>query len=78
MQIVSATPPKNPVRPLPVLYILLGGFVGFVLAVVAILMIDHLDESLKSAGQIEELLGLPVLGFVFENKHIKNGAGRIA
>lgn len=73
MQIVSATPPKNPVRPMPVLYFLLGGGVGLALAATTILMIDHLDASLKSAGQIEELLGLPVLEFVVENKHTKSG-----
>ena len=32
-------------------------------------MIDHMDESLKSAAQVEELLGLPVLGFVSANKY---------
>jgi tyrosine-protein kinase Etk/Wzc len=69
LQIVTATPPKNPVRPLPVLYILLSGSVGFILAITTILVIDHLDDSLKSSGQIEELLGISVLGSVFENKH---------
>ena len=69
MQIVSATPPKNPVRPMPVLYFLLGGIVGLVLTATAILMIDHLDDSLKSDDQIKDLLDLPVLGFIFENKN---------
>jgi len=73
MQIVPATPPKNQVRPIPNLYFLLGCLVGLVLAVTAILMIDHFDDSLKSAGQIEELLGLPVLGIVFGNKDTKSG-----
>ena len=69
MQIVSATPPKNPVRPMPVLYFLLGGVVGLALTVTAILMIEHLDDSLKSVNQIKDLLDLSVLGFVFEDKH---------
>jgi capsular exopolysaccharide synthesis family protein len=73
MQIVPATPPKNQVRPIPNLYFLLGCVVGLVLAATAILMIDHFDDSLKSAGQIEELLGLPVLGFVIGNKDTKSG-----
>lgn len=76
MQIVSAAPPKNPVRPIPILYFLLGGGVGLALAATAILVFDHLDDSLKSADQIEELLGLPVLGLVFENKHTKADAFR--
>jgi polysaccharide biosynthesis transport protein len=73
MQIVPATPPKNQVRPIPNLYILLGCLVGFMLVVIAILMVDHFDESIKTASQIENLLGLPVLGVVFDNGHPGNG-----
>jgi capsular exopolysaccharide synthesis family protein len=71
MQIVFATPPKSPVSPIPVLYFLLGGIVGLALTATGILMIDHLDDSLRSAGQIEKLLGLSVLGLVFENTYSK-------
>jgi len=71
MQIVSATPSKDPILPMPNLYFLLGGVAGLVLAVISILILDHMNDSLKSAGQIEDLLGLPVLGFVFGNKRIK-------
>ena len=69
MQIVVATPSNDPVLPIPTLYISLGGLVGVVLAVVAILIIDHMDELSKSAAQVEELLGLPVLGFISASKH---------
>jgi capsular exopolysaccharide synthesis family protein len=61
------------VRPLPALYILLGGSVGFILTVVAVLVINELDDSLKSVDQIEKLLNLPVLGSVLENKGANNG-----
>lgn len=72
MQIVPAIPPKNQIRPIPNLYVLLGSVVGLVLAVTTVLMIDHMDGSLKSASQMEELLGVPVLGSVFESKKTKN------
>lgn len=72
MQIVSATPSNNPILPMPVPYLLLGGAVGLVLAATAILMMDHFDDSLKSADQIEKLLGLPVLGFVIDRQRAKN------
>ena len=72
MQIVPAIPPKNQIRPIPNLYILLGSVVGLALAATTILMIDHMDVSLRSASQVEELLGLPVLGSVLENKKNKN------
>ena len=66
LQIDPAVPPKMPVRPLPVLYVLLGALVGFSLAASAILLIDHLKNPLKSVPQIEHALGLPVLGSVSE------------
>ena len=73
MQIVLATPPKDPIRPMPVLYFLLGGVVGLALAASTILLIDHLDDSLKSVKQMEELLGLPVLGSVSDYKPVSSG-----
>jgi Mrp family chromosome partitioning ATPase/uncharacterized protein involved in exopolysaccharide biosynthesis len=63
-QINPAIAPKNPVRPLPLLYILLGGIVGFFISATAILVVDYFDESLKTSSQAEELLHLPVLGCV--------------
>lgn len=69
MQIVPATPPKNQVVPIPHLYLLVGGVMGLALAIIVILLIDHMDESLKSATQVEDLLGLPVLGFISANKY---------
>ena len=68
MQIVPATPPKKQSAPMPLLYFLAGSGTGLILAIIAILLRDHLDDSLKSARQTEELLGLPILGFVFENR----------
>jgi capsular exopolysaccharide synthesis family protein len=73
MQIIPAIQPKNQVSPIPILYLFAGSSAGLILAVVIILMIEHLDDSIKSAGQIEKLLGLPVLGFVPEDKQTKNG-----
>jgi len=73
MQIVFATPPKNQDFPIPALNFFVGSVVGLVLAITTILMFDHMDDSLKSSGQIEELLDLPVLGLVFANKRTNNG-----
>lgn len=66
LQIVPATQPKNQVRPVPNLYFMLGCLVGLLLAVIFILVRDHFDDTLKTAGQIEKMLGLPVLGFVYD------------
>ncbi len=73
LQIDPAVAPKVPVRPMPLLYILLGGMVGFALAAGTILVIDYLTNPLKSAHDAEKLLGVPVLGFVSDGARSKNG-----
>jgi capsular exopolysaccharide synthesis family protein len=72
-QIIFAVPPKNPARPMPVLYFLLGGGVGAALAATLILVVDHLDVSLKTAEQAEEKLGTPVFGQVFDVRNSPKG-----
>jgi capsular exopolysaccharide synthesis family protein len=73
VQIVAALPSKIPTRPIPLLYCLLGGLVGSSLAVTAILMIDHFDDSLRTAGQTENSLGIPLLGSVLDIQHAEGG-----
>ncbi len=73
LQIDPAIAPKVPVRPLPALYILLGGLVGFAFAASAILLVDHIKNPVKSASQIEQALGMPVLGSVSEPAQPANG-----
>ncbi|MBI5935699.1 MAG: hypothetical protein HY867_18505 [Chloroflexi bacterium] len=72
LQIVPATAPKNQVRPVPNLYLLLGCLVGLALAVTGILLADHFDDSLKSAAQAEKMLGLPVLAVVHDADRVRN------
>jgi len=72
MQIVTAMPSKNPVRPMPVLYALLTGMMGLAIAATAILLVDHFDDSMKNASQVEKMLGLPVLGIVPHMEKARN------
>jgi capsular exopolysaccharide synthesis family protein len=65
-QINPAIPPKDPVRPLPLIYVLIGGVVGLFLAAAAILAIDHFDDTLKSSQKVREVLGVPVIGQISE------------
>ncbi len=66
VQIVSAVPLQKPVRPIPILYVLLGAVVGLSLAVTLVLVVDHFDDSLRTLTQLEERLGLSVLGQVYD------------
>ncbi len=72
-QINPAIPPKTPVRPLPLLYTLLGGIVGLAISAASILVLDNFDDTLKKVGQIEEVLGLPVLGTVSDGNYSGKG-----
>ncbi len=73
VQIVTALPPKIPTRPMPTLYFLFGSIVGLALAVTAILVLDHFDDSLRAAGQTEKSLAIPVLGSVFDAQQAEGG-----
>ncbi len=64
--LVPAVPTKQPVRPLPLLYVLLGAVVGSALAATGILLVDHLDQSLRTVAQTEKSLGISVLGSVID------------
>ena len=68
-QIDPATAPKNPVRPLPLLYVLLGALVGLLLATTIILIIDRFDDTLKSSQKVQEVLGIPIIGQISEVRH---------
>lgn len=57
-----ATAPKEPIHPLPLLYILLGAVVGLALSTTAVLVIDHFDDTLKSSQKVKEVLGVPIIG----------------
>ena len=70
-QIDPATAPKNPIRPLPMLYVLLGVVVGLALAITAILVMDHFDDTLKSSQKVQEMLGVPIIGQISEAPRTK-------
>jgi capsular exopolysaccharide synthesis family protein len=65
-QIEDAVIPERPVRPIPLLYIILAGLAGLFVAVGAILLIDYFDGTLKSSQKIQEVLGIPVIGEIPE------------
>ena len=53
-----------PVKPNPQLNIAIGLVIGLMLGVGLAFLLEYLDTSIKTEQEVEELLGLPVLGFV--------------
>jgi capsular exopolysaccharide synthesis family protein len=64
--IEDAVIPKRPIRPVPLLYTALAGLVGLFVAAGAILLIDYLDDTLKSSRKVQDVLGVPVIGEITE------------
>jgi capsular exopolysaccharide synthesis family protein len=65
-QIDPALPPKKPIRPLPLLYVLVGAVAGFALSVAAVLVWDHFDDTLRSSQKVRDVLGVPIIGQISE------------
>ncbi|MEW5939812.1 MAG: polysaccharide biosynthesis tyrosine autokinase [Chloroflexota bacterium] len=64
VQIESATVPEEPVRPRPALNVGLSAVVGLLLAGGLAILIDYVDDTIRSPEDIERLLNLPVTGYI--------------
>lgn len=68
VQIEAAVVPTSPIRPDPIRNTLLGTAVGLMLAFGIAFAIEYLDDTLRSPVDVDQVLGLPVLGYVVEMK----------
>ncbi len=68
VQIEPAVVPETPVRPNPMLYTVLAAFCGLILAGGSVLLIEYLDDTLKTPDEIKQRLNLPVIGYIAETK----------
>ncbi|HJQ99089.1 MAG TPA: polysaccharide biosynthesis tyrosine autokinase [Candidatus Polarisedimenticolaceae bacterium] len=59
-----ATEPRNPVKPRKLLSLGLGGILGLLVGVLAVLFLDYLDNTVRSPEDIEQFLGLGILGII--------------
>ena len=54
----------SPVSPTPMLNMAIAAVVGLMLGVGIVFLLEYLDTTIKDQQYIEEILGLPLLGFV--------------
>ena len=59
-----AVAPGDAASPRIVLNTILAGILGVLLAIGAAFLLEHLDDRVKSAEQVEQVTGLPTLGMV--------------
>ncbi len=65
----KAAPPADPSGPPRTLYTLVAAIAGFFLAVAAIVLRDSMNTKVRTPDDVEELLGVPVVGRVPSMKH---------
>jgi len=61
-QIDSATAPTAPSGPNRPLYILVGALAGLFVAVAVVVLADTLNTRVRSGSDVEEMIGVPVIG----------------
>ncbi len=67
VQIIDrAIPPNNPVAPRPGLNMAVAGFLGLMVAVGLVFLLEYLDDSIKTPEEVHKLLGLNVLSAIPE------------
>ena len=67
----EAVVPERPYRPRKVLNIGIGLLVGFIFGIVLSLLAELLNQTIKSSKEVEDVLKLPLLGFVPHEKQRK-------
>ena len=63
--------PERPYRPRKLLNLAIGLAAGFILGVILSLLSEFLSQTVKSSKEVEEILKLPLLGFVPHEKQRK-------
>ena len=64
VQVEEAIPSSNPIRPKTTYNILIGMLLGLILSAGSVFVMEYLDELVRGPEMIQDLLNLPVLGYV--------------
>jgi non-specific protein-tyrosine kinase len=75
--IASAELPTNPIGSMKGLTILLAAAAGLLLAAGEAYLLEYLDDTLKTADDVQRLFSVPILGHIFEQRNGKNEEFRL-
>jgi len=73
VQVSQATPPLVPVRPRVMINTLLAALMAMMLSVGGILVLDSLDDTIKTPEEVVNKLGIPVVGVIFRYEGQEQG-----
>lgn len=65
--IEPATRPSRPISSTRALTVLLASAVGLILATSAAHLLEYLDDTLKTPGEVSQLVGAPIIGHIVED-----------
>jgi non-specific protein-tyrosine kinase len=68
-----AVPPIEQVSPRPIFSLLLGAVLGLFVAVALSFLAEYLDDTVKTSADVQQLLGLPMLGAISRIRKPKGG-----
>ncbi len=77
VQIEAAALPSDPIRPKPVQNTLLAAALGLMLAAGIVFLIEYLDDTIKSVDDVEQVLQLPVVGYIAKMQYSSDSDERL-
>ena len=77
LTIIESAATSMPIGPRKGLTVLLAVVIGFVLAACTAYLLEFLDDTLKSADDVESLFSAPIIGHIFEQEDAKNEENRL-
>jgi non-specific protein-tyrosine kinase len=69
----TATPPLIPVRPKVLTNTLLAALIAMIMAISGILVLDSLDDTIKTPEDVVNTLGIPLVGVIFRYEEQQQG-----
>lgn len=59
--------PKSPIKPRPLLNIAIAFFLGLMISLGIVFLIEYMDNTIKTENDVEKYLDLPVIGIIPKN-----------
>lgn len=63
----EATVPKSPIKPRPMMNVAIAFFLGLMLSLGVIFVMEYMDSTIKTEDDVEKYLDLPVVGVIPKN-----------